>query len=79
MKRWQWSIFAATFFIWGNAAKAQERIRFRSLDSSATVLDGYLYPSTAAGRHPAVVFLHGCRGRPNAFVTSRHLESKLLI
>jgi dienelactone hydrolase len=62
MKRWQWLIVAATFFIWGNAAKAQERIQFRSLDSSATVLDGYLYPSTGAGRHPAVVFLHGCNG-----------------
>ena len=62
MKRWQWLIVAATFFIWGNAAKAQERIQFRSLDSSATVLDGYLYPSTGAGRHPAVVFLHGCSG-----------------
>jgi dienelactone hydrolase len=62
MKRWQWLIVAATFFILGNAAKAQERIQFRSLDSSATVLDGYLYPSTGAGRHPAVVFLHGCSG-----------------
>jgi dienelactone hydrolase len=62
MKQWQWLIVAATFFIWGNAAKAQERIQFRSLDSSATVLDGYLYPSIGAGRHPAVVFLHGCSG-----------------
>jgi dienelactone hydrolase len=62
MKQWQWLIVAATFFIWGNAAKAQERIQFRSLESSATVLDGYLYPSIGAGRHPAVVFLHGCSG-----------------
>jgi dienelactone hydrolase len=62
MKRWQWLIVAATFFIWGNAAKAQERIQFRSLESSATVLDGYLYPSIGAGRRPAVVFLHGCSG-----------------
>ena len=62
MKQWQWLIVAATFFIWGNAAKAQERIQFRSFDSSATVLDGYLYPSTGAGRHPAVLFLHGCSG-----------------
>ena len=61
MKQWQWLI-VATFFIWGNAAKAQERIQFRSLDSSATVLDGYLYPSIGAGRRPAVVFLHGCSG-----------------
>ena len=62
MKQWQWLIVAATFFIWGNAAKAQERIQFRSLESSATVLDGYLYPIIGAGRHPAVVFLHGCSG-----------------
>ena len=62
MKQWQWLIVAATFFIWGNAAKAQERIPFRSFDSSATVLDGYLYLSTGAGRHPAVVFLHACSG-----------------
>ena len=33
--------------------------------NSATVLDGYLYPSTGAGRHPAVVFLHGCSGMFN--------------
>jgi dienelactone hydrolase len=62
VKQWQWLIVAATFFIWGNAAKAQERIQFRSLESGATVLDGYLYPSIGAGRHPAVVFLHGCSG-----------------
>jgi dienelactone hydrolase len=62
VKQWQWLIIAATFFIWGNAANAQERIQFRSLESSATVLDGYLYPSIGAGRHPAVVFLHGCSG-----------------
>lgn len=49
MKQWQWLIVAATFFIWGNAAKTQERIQFRSLESSATVLDGYLYPSIGAG------------------------------
>jgi dienelactone hydrolase len=37
-------------------------VPFRSLDANATVLDGYLYRAAGEGRHPAVVFLHGCGG-----------------
>ena len=61
MRRSPW-LLAAVLLIWGNAAPAQERVQFRSLDAGATVLDGYLYRAPGAGRHPAVVFLHGCGG-----------------
>jgi dienelactone hydrolase len=38
-------------------------VHFPSLDGPpATQLDGYLFPAPGAGRHPAVVFLHGCSG-----------------
>ena len=38
-------------------------VRFTSLDGPpATVLDAYLFRPSGGGRHPAVVFLHGCGG-----------------
>jgi dienelactone hydrolase len=45
------------------AARAAEPVHFPSLDGPpATVLDAYLFRTTAPGRSPAVVFLHGCGG-----------------
>ncbi|MCA8221120.1 dienelactone hydrolase family protein [Burkholderia sp. BC1] len=45
------------------AASAQTRVHFPSTDGPpATMLDGYLFPAPGAGRHPALVFLHGCAG-----------------
>src|SRR5215472_5488597 len=35
-------------------------VHFSSLDQ--TPLDGYLFEPAGDGRHPAVVFLHGCSG-----------------
>jgi dienelactone hydrolase len=61
----QWLVAAAALLILGNSALAQERVKFRSLDANATVLDGYLYRAAGEGRHPAVVFLHGCGGMFN--------------
>jgi dienelactone hydrolase len=43
-------------------AGAQEVVHFPSLDDQHTMLDGYLYRAPGAGRHPAVVGLHGCGG-----------------
>src|SRR5271156_441105 len=51
-----------------NWARAQELVHFPSLDRSflgfgePIELDGYLYRANGPGRHPAVVFLHGCGG-----------------
>jgi dienelactone hydrolase len=44
-------------------AHAQKLVHFFSLDGPpATQLDGYLWRAQGAGRHPAIVFLHGCGG-----------------
>lgn len=43
-------------------AAAQEVVHFPSLDERGTMLDGYLYRPQGEGRHPALVFLHGCSG-----------------
>jgi dienelactone hydrolase len=51
--------------IWAGGARADEPspwVRFTSLDADKTVLDGYLFKAPGPGRHPAVVFLHGCGG-----------------
>jgi dienelactone hydrolase len=49
------------------AAAQQQLVNFPSLDDNGlgrppTMLDGYLFRPSAGGRHPAVVFLHGCGG-----------------
>jgi dienelactone hydrolase len=58
---------AAALLLWCGAAAAQELVHFPSSDDNgpgqpATVLDGYLLRPAGDGRHPAVVFLHGCGG-----------------
>jgi dienelactone hydrolase len=46
-----------------SSAEAQVTVHFPSLDGPpATELNGYLFAAQGAGRHPAVVFLHGCSG-----------------
>lgn len=52
---------------WCGAAAAQELVHFPSLDDngpgrSATTLDGYFFRASGVGKHPAIVFLHGCGG-----------------
>ena len=46
---------------WSAGAAAQQVVHFPSLDG-ATTLDGYLFRPSDTGRHPALVFLHGCGG-----------------
>jgi dienelactone hydrolase len=48
--------------LWSATAAAQELVHFRSLEPSAPLLDGYLFRPAGVGRHPALVFLHGCGG-----------------
>ncbi len=44
-------------------ARADEIVHFPSLDAASPVqLDGHLFRAAGEGRHPAVVFLHGCGG-----------------
>ena len=43
-------------------AAAQEKVHFPSLDGHSAMLDGYLFRPDGDGRHPALVFLHGCGG-----------------
>ena len=65
--------FLAVAVALGGGASAQEKVQFiSSYDNGAghspTTLDGYLFRAKAPGKHPAVVFLHGCFGmfdRPN--------------
>jgi dienelactone hydrolase len=57
----------ALWFAAGGTATAQEKVQFLSLADNGpgnrpTTLDGYLFRAGGAGRHPAVVFLHGCWG-----------------
>jgi dienelactone hydrolase len=58
---------AGAFLLWYGAAAAQEQVHFPSADDNgpgrpSTALDGYVFRPAGDGRHPAVVFLHGCGG-----------------
>lgn len=58
---------AGALLVWCAAAAAQEQVRFPSFEDNgserpATTLDGYVFRPAGEGRHPAVVFLHGCSG-----------------
>jgi len=60
-------IAVAIALLWSAAAPAQDLVHFPSYEDngpgrSSTVLDGYLLRPAAEGRHPAVIFLHGCGG-----------------
>src|ERR1700756_4024699 len=66
---------------WHGAAAAQEAVHFPSIEDtgsrSSTTLDGYLFRPAGAGKHPALVFLHGCGGlfnRANGFIEPRELD-----
>ena len=60
----RWAILGVVLatMLASGAARAQEVVHFPSLDERHTMLDGYFFPPAAGGRHPAVVFLHGCGG-----------------
>jgi dienelactone hydrolase len=52
--------FAAMLAVAAGHADAQEIVHFPSLDGQTT-LNGYLFRA-GGGRHPALVFMHGCGG-----------------
>jgi dienelactone hydrolase len=65
----RWGVLAAIAILvgWCGGAAAQQLVHFGSLDDNGagqavTTLDAYLYRPAGEGRHPAVVFLHGCGG-----------------
>jgi len=74
-------IATGLLLLWGGMAVAQEAVHFPSLDDSGagqtpTMLDGYLFRPGGEGRHPAIVFLHGCGGlvsRTSGQVNAREL------
>ena len=73
---------AAALLLWCTTAAGQEAVHFPSLEDngpgrSATRLDGYLFRPAGEGKHPAVVFLHGCGGlfnRATGFINARELD-----
>lgn len=58
-------MLAGLFWAWAQAARAQELVHFPSQDGQSTRIDGYLYAAPGPGRHPALVFMHGCGGLLN--------------
>lgn len=61
------SLAAAIFLLWCATGAAQELVHFPSLEDNgpghpSTTLDGYIFRPPSSGRHPALVFLHGCDG-----------------
>jgi dienelactone hydrolase len=61
-RQWLGLVFAAACGLAAGRAGAQEVVHFPSLDAGRTMLDGHLFRVEGAGRHPAVVGLHGCSG-----------------
>jgi dienelactone hydrolase len=60
-------LVAGVLLLWCGAGAAQELVHFPSLEDNgagrpSTTLDGYVFRPAGEGRHPAVVFLHGCGG-----------------
>jgi dienelactone hydrolase len=60
-------LLAAGALLWCSATAAQELVHFPSFEDngpgrSSTALDGYFFRPAGEGRHPAVVFMHGCGG-----------------
>src|SRR5215469_5987460 len=58
---------AGVLLLWCSATAAQELVHFPSSEDNgpgrpSTALDGYVFRPAGEGRHPAVVFLHGCGG-----------------
>jgi dienelactone hydrolase len=61
-RRWFGLFVVIAVALAGRGTPAQEILHFPSLDAQHTMLDGYLYRPAGDGRHPAMVFLHGCGG-----------------
>src|ERR1700730_7106521 len=65
--RWLGIVAAAVCALANAAATPQELVHFPTLEPSAPMLDGYLFRPPGEGRHPALIFLHGCGGLISRF------------
>lgn len=73
---------AGALLLGSAAVSAQQQVHFSSLEDngpgqSSTMLDGYLFRPAGAGKHPALVFLHGCGGlmsRTTGLIGSRERD-----
>jgi len=80
MRRTAWLTAMGIVLFW-SAVAAQDLVHFPSHEDNgpgqpSTILDGYLWRPAAEGRHPAVVFLHGCGG---LFMRTRFMHIRLAI
>jgi dienelactone hydrolase len=64
---WLGIVAAAVWALANAPATTQELVHFPSLEPSAPMLDGYLFRPPGEGRHPALIFLHGCGGLISRF------------
>jgi len=67
MMRFRLAFLAAIVLLWCGRGNAQEIMYFPSLEDNgpgapSTTLEGYLFRPPGSGKHPALVFLHGCDG-----------------
>jgi len=81
MRQAAWLTAIGIVLFWSAAATAEELVHFPSYedngpDRSSTILDGYVSRPAAEGRHPAVIFLHGCGG---LFMRTRFMHIRLSI
>jgi dienelactone hydrolase len=82
MRRSARFLVAAVCLLWCGAVAAQELVHFSSLEDNGpgrppTTLDGYMFRPAEGGRHPALVFLHGCDGlfdRTNGLIGRRERD-----
>jgi dienelactone hydrolase len=63
-------LLCSVLLLWCASAGAQESVHFPSLEDNgagraSTTLDGYIFRPAGSGKHPALVFLHGCDGMFN--------------
>jgi dienelactone hydrolase len=64
---------AALLLLSTSLAAAQDVVHFPSLGTDLA-LDGYLFRAPGPGRHPALVFMHGCGGM---FTRARAIDPRL--
>ncbi|MBV9829632.1 MAG: dienelactone hydrolase family protein [Alphaproteobacteria bacterium] len=61
-RRLAFAIGLVVVLLTSGAGRTQELVHFASLAQPSVELDGYLFRPPGEGRHPAIVFLHGCGG-----------------
>ena len=67
LMRFSLASLAMIVLLWCETGVAQELMHFPSLEDNgpgrpSTMLDDYVFRPPGSGKHPALVFLHGCDG-----------------